>query len=193
MKIPFNKPFIVGKELEYISRAVKEYGHLSGDGTYTKLCHTWLEERLSCHRALLTHSCTASLEMAAILCDIRPGDEVIMPSFTFVSTANAFVLRGAVPVFVDIREDTLNIDEALIRKAVTPRTRAIVAMHYGGVACNMSEIMAIADEFKLRVIEDAAQALLSTYQGRYLGTIGHLGTLSFHETKNIISGEGGRF
>ena len=191
MKIPFNKPFIVGKELEYISRAVKDEGHLSGDGIYTRLCHEWLEKRLGCPRALLTHSCTAALEMAAILCDIRPGDEVIMPSFTFVSTANAFVLRGAVPVFVDIRKDTLNIDETLIPGAVTPRTRAIVAMHYAGTACNMTELMRIANEYDLYLIEDAAQAMLSSYKGRYLGTMGHMGCLSFHETKNIISGEGG--
>ena len=191
MKIPFNKPFIAGKELEYISRAVTEEGRISGDGIYTRLCHEWLEKRLGCPRALLTHSCTAALEMAAILCDIRPGDEVIMPSFTFVSTANAFVLRGAVPVFVDIRKDTLNIDETLVPGAVTPRTRAIVAMHYAGTACNMTDLSRIADEHDLYLIEDAAQAMLSSYKGRYLGTIGHMGCLSFHETKNIISGEGG--
>ncbi|MBE0556176.1 MAG: dTDP-4-amino-4,6-dideoxygalactose transaminase [Proteobacteria bacterium] len=191
MKIPFNKPFIAGKELEYISRAVTEEGRISGDGVYTRLCHEWLEKKLGCPRALLTHSCTAALEMAAILCDVRPGDEVIMPSFTFVSTANAFVLRGAVPVFVDIRKDTLNIDETLIPGAVTPRTRAIVAMHYAGTACNMTELTRIADEHDLYLIEDAAQAMLSSYKGRYLGTIGDMGCLSFHETKNIISGEGG--
>lgn len=188
--IPFNRPFIAGKELYYISRAVIE-GRLSGDGSYTQKCHAWLEQTLSCKRAFLTHSCTAALEMAAILCDIKPGDEVIMPSFTFVSTANAFVLRGGIPVFVDIRPDTLNMDEKLIQKAVTDRTRAIVPVHYAGVACAMDEIMDLADRYKLWVIEDAAQALLSTHNGKHLGTIGHLGCLSFHETKSIISGEGG--
>ncbi len=165
--------------------------HLSGDGPFTKRCHAWLERTLGCGRALLTHSCTAALEMAAILCDIRPGDEVILPSFTFVSTANAFVLRGACPVFVDIRPDTLNMDERGIQEAITSKTRAIVPMHYAGAPCAMGPIMEIAERKKLWVIEDAAQALLSTYQGRFLGTIGHLGCLSFHETKNIISGEGG--
>jgi dTDP-4-amino-4,6-dideoxygalactose transaminase len=165
--------------------------HLSGDGPFTKRCHAWLEQTLGCARALLTHSCTAALEMAAILCDIRPGDEVIMPSFTFVSTANAFVLRGACPVFVDIRPDTLNLDERRIEEAITPRTRAVVPMHYAGGACAMDEIMDIARRGGLWVVEDAAQALLSTYKDRFLGTVGHLGCLSFHETKNIISGEGG--
>lgn len=190
MKIPFNKPFIVGEELENIRRAV-EQGQLSGDGPYTKLCHQWFEERLGCAKALLTHSCTAALEMAAMLCDIGPGDEVIMPSYTFVSTANAFVLRGGVPVFVDIRRDTLNLDESLVEEAVTPRTRAIVPVHYAGVACEMDAILDIARRRGLRVVEDAAQALLSEYRGRPAGAIGHLGCLSFHETKNIISGEGG--
>jgi len=188
--IPFNKPFIIGHELDYIAKAVAQ-GHLSGDGSYTKLSNRWLEEKLGCQKALLTHSCTAALEMAGILCNIQPGDEVILPSYTFVSTANAFVLRGAVPVFVDIRSDTLNIDETLIEAAITPRTRAIVPVHYAGVACEMDTIMAIAERHDLLVIEDAAQALLSTYKGRALGTIGHFGCLSFHETKNIISGEGG--
>jgi dTDP-4-amino-4,6-dideoxygalactose transaminase len=165
--------------------------HLSGDGPFTKRCHAWLERTLGCGKALLTHSCTAALEMAALVCDIRPGDEVIMPSFTFVSTANAFVLRGACPVFVDIRPDTLNMDEGKIEKAITARTRAVVPMHYAGGPCAMDVIMEIAERRGLRVIEDAAQALLSTHQGRFLGTIGHLGCLSFHETKNIISGEGG--
>ena len=190
-RIPFNKPFIVGKELYYISQSVLVESHLSGEGSFTRLCHKWLEERLGCAKALLTHSCTAALEMAAILCDLKPGDEVIMPSFTFVSTANAFVMRGAVPVFVDIRPDTLNIDEKLIKPAITSKTKAIVPMHYAGVACAMDEIMKIAKEPELWVIEDAAQALLSTYKDRFLGTIGHFGCLSFHETKNIISGEGG--
>ena len=188
--IPFNKPFIIGRELALIADAVSR-GHLSGDGHYTKLCHRWFEEKLQCRKALLTHSCTAALEMAAILCDIQQGDEVILPSYTFVSTANAFVLRGAVPVFVDIRRDTLNIDEKLIESAITSKTRAIVPVHYAGVACEMDIIMDIAQRHKLLVVEDAAQALLSTYKGRALGTIGHFGCLSFHETKNIISGEGG--
>ena len=190
MKIPFNKPTAVGSELANIADAVAR-GHLSGNGYYTKRCQQWLEERLGCPRALLTHSCTAALEMAALLCDIAPGDEVIMPSYTFVSTASAFVLRGAVPVFVDIRPDTFNIDESQIEAAITPRTKAIVVVHYGGVACEMDEILAIAQRHALLVIEDAAQALLGTYKGRNLGTLGHLGCLSFHETKNLISGEGG--
>ena len=188
--IPFNKPFIIGRELSLIADAVAQ-GHLSGDGAYTKLCHRWFEEKLGCRKALLTHSCTGALEMAAILCDIQPGDEVILPSYTFVSTANAFVLRGAVPVFVDIRPDTLNIDENLIEAAITARTRAIVPVHYAGVPCEMDRIMDIAARHNLLVVEDAAQALLSTYKGRALGSIGHFGCLSFHETKNIISGEGG--
>ena len=190
IKIPFNKPFIVGKELYNIAQAVVE-SHLSGDGPFTEQCHKWFEDRLGCAKALLTHSCTGALEMAAMLCSIGPGDEIIMPSFTFVSTANAFVLRGGVPVFVDIREDTLNIDETLIEQAITPRTKAIVPVHYAGVSCAMDEIMKIAEEYNLLVVEDAAQALLSTYKDRFLGTIGHFGCLSFHETKNIISGEGG--
>lgn len=190
-RVPFNRPFIVGKELYNIAQAVMVESHLSGDGPFTKRCQKWLEEQLGCEKSLLTHSCTAALEMAAILCDLQPGDEVIMPSFTFVSTANAFALRGATPVFVDIRPDTLNIDEKLIPYAITDRTKAIVPVHYAGVACAMDEIMDIAEKYKLWVIEDAAQALLSTYKGRFLGTIGHFGCLSFHETKNIISGEGG--
>jgi dTDP-4-amino-4,6-dideoxygalactose transaminase len=190
-RIPFNKPFIAGKELHYIAQAVMVSAHLSGDGPFTKQCHTWLERSLGCTRALLTHSCTAALEMAAILCDIQAGDEVIVPSFTFVSTANAFVLRGARPVFVDIRSDTLNMDERQLERAITPKTKAIVPMHYAGGPCAMDAIMEIADPNGLWVVEDAAQALLSTYRGRFLGTIGHLGCLSFHETKNIISGEGG--
>ena len=188
--IPFNKPFIIGRELALIADAVAQ-GHLSGDGAYTKLCHRWFEDKLGCRKALLTHSCTGALEMAAILCDIQPGDEVILPSYTFVSTANAFVLRGAVPVFVDIRPDTLNIDEKLIEPAITARTRAIVPVHYAGVPCEMDAIMDIAQRHELLVVEDAAQALLSTYKGKALGSIGHFGCLSFHETKNIISGEGG--
>ena len=190
MKIPFNKPFTIGAELENIAAAVRA-GHLSGDGPFSQRCHRWLEERLGVRRALLTHSCTAALEMAAILCDLEPGDEVIMPSFTFVSTANAFVLRGAVPVFVDIRDDTFNLDERLVGAAVTPRTRAIVPVHYAGVACEMDAIMDLARQRSLLVVEDAAQGILAEYRGRKLGAIGHLGCLSFHETKNVISGEGG--
>lgn len=189
--IPFNKPFIAGKELFYIAQAVIENRHTAGDGPFTKKCNVWLEKRLGCCKALLTHSCTAALEMAAILAGIQPGDEIIMPSFTFVSTANAFVLRGAVPVFVDIRPDTMNINDALIEKAITSRTRAIVPVHYAGVPCQMDAIMEIAYRKKILVIEDAAQALLSQYKDRYLGTIGQMGCLSFHETKNLISGEGG--
>ncbi len=190
IRIPFNKPYMTGRELWYIAQAHAN-GHLAGDGTFTKKCHTWLEARTGAHKALLTHSCTAALEMAAILADIEPGDEVIMPSFTFVSTANAFVLRGGVPVFVDIRPDTRNIDEAKIEAAVTQRTKAIVPVHYAGVACEMDAIMDIAQRRGLLVIEDAAQGIMSTYKGKPLGTIGHLGAYSFHETKNIISGEGG--
>jgi len=188
--IPFNKPFMTGRELWYIAQAHTN-GHLSGDGVFTKKCHAWLESNANCKRALLTHSCTAALEMAALLADLGPGDEVIMPSYTFVSTANAFVLRGAVPVFVDIRPDTLNIDETKIEAAITPRTRAIVPVHYAGIACEMDTIMDIARRHNLIVIEDAAQGIMSTYKGKALGSIGHLGAFSFHETKNIISGEGG--
>lgn len=190
MKIPFNKPAAVGAELDNMADVLAR-GHLSGDGHYTKRCHQWLEQRLGCVRALLTHSCTGALDMAAILCDLAPGDEVIMPSYTFVSTANAFVLRGAVPVFVDIRADTINIDERLIAAAITPRTKAIAVVHYAGVACEMDAIMALAQRHDLLVVEDAAQALLATYKNRNLGTVGHLGCISFHETKNLISGEGG--
>jgi len=189
-KIPFNRPYLTGRELSYIAEAHMN-GQLAGDGQFTKRCQKWLEELGDTHKALLTHSCTAALEMAAILCDLKPGDEVIMPSYTFVSTANAFVLRGAVPVFVDIRIDTLNIDETKIEAAITPRTKAIVPVHYAGVACEMDTIMDIAKRHGLYVIEDAAQACLSTYKDRQLGTIGDLGCFSFHETKNIISGEGG--
>jgi dTDP-4-amino-4,6-dideoxygalactose transaminase len=181
---------MTGRELSYIAEAHSK-GHLSGDGAFTKRCHAWLEELTGASRALLTHSCTAALEMSALLLDLQPGDEVIVPSFTFVSTASAFALRGAVPVFVDIREDTLNIDERLIEAAITPRTRAICVVHYAGVACEMDAIMDIASRNGLNVVEDAAQAIMSTYKGRPLGTIGDFGTLSFHETKNIISGEGG--
>ena len=190
MRIPFNRPHLTGREFTYISEAV-EGGQLAGNGPFTQRCHTWLEHELGYARALLTHSCTAALEMAALLLDPAPGDEIIMPSFTFVSTANAFVLRGARPVFVDIRPDTLNIDESLIEAAITERTRAIVPVHYGGVACDMDRIMEIARRHDLVVIEDAAQSFLARYRGRPLGSIGHLAALSFHETKNVISGEGG--
>lgn len=190
MRIPFNKPYMTGKELYYIAEA--KFGNmLAGDGPFTKRCHQWLELQTGSAKALLTHSCTAALEMAALLLDIQPGDEIIMPSFTFVSTANAFVLRGGVPVFIDIREDTLNIDERLIEAAITPRTKAIVPVHYAGVACEMDSILEIARRHNLRVVEDAAQGVMATYKGRALGSIGDLGTYSFHETKNVISGEGG--
>jgi dTDP-4-amino-4,6-dideoxygalactose transaminase len=188
--IPFNVPPLNGRELEYLKEALQNR-HISGDGPFTKRCHKWLEENLKTSKALLTHSCTAALEMAALLFDLGPGDEVIMPSYTFVSTANAVVLRGATPVFVDIRPDTLNIDETKIEAAITPRTKAIFPVHYAGVACEMDTIMAIATRHGLLVAEDAAQCLGASYKGRALGTIGHLGALSFHETKNVVSGEGG--
>ena len=189
-KIPFNKPYMVGKELWYIAKA-HHAGHLAGAGEFTLRCQRWLENTTGARKALLTHSCTAALEMAAVISDIQPGDEIIMPSYTFVSTASAFVMRGGVPVFVDVREDTLNIDERLIEGAITPRTKAIVPVHYAGVGCEMDVIMAIAEKYNLLVIEDAAQGVMASYKGRALGTIGHLGAVSFHETKNIISGEGG--
>jgi dTDP-4-amino-4,6-dideoxygalactose transaminase len=188
--IPFNKPYMTGKELAYIAEAHFN-NMLAGDGPFTKRCHQWLELNAASKKVLLTHSCTAALEMAAILADIQPGDEVIMPSYTFVSTANAFVLRGGVPVFVDIRPDTLNIDETLIEAAITTRTKAIVPVHYAGVICEMDTIMEIANRHNLLVIEDAAQGIMSTYKARAAGSIGHLGAYSFHETKNVISGEGG--
>jgi dTDP-4-amino-4,6-dideoxygalactose transaminase len=189
-KIPFNRPYMTGKEFYFIEQA-KLGNVLAGDGPFTKKCHRWLEETTGSVKALLTHSCTAALEMTALLLDIQPGDEVIMPSYTFVSTANAFVLRGAVPVFVDIREDTLNLDERLIEAAITPRTKAIVPVHYAGVACEMDTIMDIARRRGLKVVEDAAQGVMASYKGRALGSIGDLGAFSFHETKNVISGEGG--
>ena len=189
-RIPFNRPFVVSKEFEYIQQAIAN-GHLSGNGPFTNKCQAWLEERVSCDKALLTHSCTAALEMAAILADIQPGDEIIMPSFTFVSTANAFVLRGGVPVFVDIRPDTLNLDETKLEAAITLCTKAIVPVHYAGVGCEMEVIMAVAEKHRLWVIEDAAQGMMSTYHERPLGSMGHLAATSFHETKNVISGEGG--
>lgn len=190
MAIPFNKPYMTGKELWNVAQAHAN-GHLAGDGAFTKRCSSWLEARTGAAKALLTHSCTAGLEMAALLAGLEPGDEVIMPSYTFVSTANAFVLRGAVPVFVDIRPDTLNIDEKLIEAALTPRTRAIVPVHYAGVGCEMDPIMDLARAHNLLVIEDAAQGVMASYKGRALGSIGDMAALSFHETKNIISGEGG--
>ncbi len=188
--IPFNWPHMTGKELYYIAEAHFN-GRLAGDGPFTKNCQKWFEEKTGSPRTLLTHSCTAALEIAALLLDLKPGDEVIMPSYTFVSTANAFVLRGAVPVFVDVREDTLNIDESLIEQAISPKTRAIVPVHYAGVACEMDAIMEIGARRGLRVVEDAAHGVMATYKGRALGSIGDLGAYSFHETKNLISGEGG--
>jgi len=188
---PFNKPPNTGNEEQYVLKAIKS-SKISGDGAYTQQCHHWFEESLPCKKALLTTSCTHALEMAAILLNIQEGDEVIMPSYTFVSTANAFVLRGAKIVFVDIRKDTMNIDEAKIEQAITARTKAIVPVHYAGIACEMDTIMAIAQKHMLYVVEDAAQGMMSEYKGRALGTIGHLGTYSFHETKNYTSaGEGG--
>ena len=188
--INFNVPPYVEKALDYIEECAKNQ-KICGDGAYTKKCSEWIEERTGTAKCLLTTSCTHATELAALLSDIKPGDEVIMPAYTFVSTADAFVLRGAVPVFVDIRPDTMNIDEKLIEAAVTDRTRAIVPVHYAGVACEMDTIMDIAARHKLSVIEDAAQAILSTYKGRPLGTIGNFGCYSFHETKNYSMGEGG--
>jgi dTDP-4-amino-4,6-dideoxygalactose transaminase len=188
---PFNRPPLTGNEEKYILESINS-PKISGDGEFTKKCTQWFEEKLQCKKALLTPSCTHALEMAAILLDIKEGDEIIMPSYTFVSTANAFVLRGAKIVFVDIRPDTMNIDETKIEQAITNKTKAIVPVHYAGVACEMDTIMDIANRHNLFVIEDAAQAIMSTYKGKTLGTIGHMGTFSFHETKNITSaGEGG--
>lgn len=188
--IPFNKIYLAGKEFDYIKQACTN-NKLSGGGWFSQGCQKWLENKVGCYKALLTASCTAALEMAAILIDTQPGDEIIMPSFTFVSTANAFVLRGGVPVFVDIRSDTLNIDEAKIEAAITSKTKAIVPVHYAGVGCEMDTIMDIAKRYGLYVIEDAAQGLMSGYKGKALGGIGHLGAYSFHDTKNIVAGEGG--
>lgn len=188
--IPFNRPHMTGRELHYISQAHLA-GRLSGDGAFTNRCHNWLCENTDAPAALLTNSCTAALEMAAILADIKPGDEVILPSYTFVSTANAFVLRGAVPVLLDIREDTLNLDERLIEAAITPRTKAISPVHYAGVGCEMDFICELAKDRDLLVIEDAAQGIMAKYRGKPLGSLGDLGAYSFHETKNVISGEGG--
>jgi dTDP-4-amino-4,6-dideoxygalactose transaminase len=188
--IPFNKPFIAGKELYYIAQAVV-FGNIAGDGYFTQKCCQILEERFGIYKVLMTPSCTAALEMAAILCDLGPGDEIILPSFTFVSTVNAVVRLGAKPMFIDIRPDTLNLDERLIEEAITPETKAIFPVHYAGVACEMDAIMTIAEKHDLLVVEDAAQGVNAFYKERALGSIGHLGTYSFHETKNYISGEGG--
>jgi dTDP-4-amino-4,6-dideoxygalactose transaminase len=189
--IPFNKPTLTGDEFAYISMAIKNDMHISGDGSYTKKCHALLEQMLGVPKALLTTSCTHALEMSAILLDIEPGDEVIVPSFTFVSTVNAFVLRGATPIFADVRPDTLNLDETRLEALITPRTRAIVPVHYAGVACEMDEIMAIAARHGVAVVEDNAHALLARYKGQYTGTFGAMATQSFHETKNFTCGEGG--
>jgi dTDP-4-amino-4,6-dideoxygalactose transaminase len=188
--IPFNRPVLAGKEIEYIREAI-ENGHLAGDGAFTERCQHWLADFIGARAVLLTHSCTAALEMAALLIRIEPGDEVIMPSYTFVSTANAVVLRGGVPVFVDIRPDTLNIDEELIEAAITPRTKAIFPIHYAGVPAEMDRINELAELHSLFVVEDAAQAIGSKYKERSAGSLGHLAAFSFHETKNIVTGEGG--
>ena len=188
--IPFNQPYLTGNELDYIKKAHTR-GQLAGDGHFNAVCQSWLEYSIRCKKALLTHSCTAALEIAAILINAKPGEEVIMPSYTFVSTANAFVLRGLIPVFVDIRPDTLNLDENLIEKAITHKTKAIVPVHYAGVPCEMDKILHIAGKHDLIVIEDTAQGICAEYKSKPLGSIGDIGCLSFHETKNIISGEGG--
>ncbi len=188
--IPFNRPCLLGNELTYITDVIQK-GHAAGDGTYTKKCHALLEENLGVLKALLTTSCTHALEMAALLLDIQPGDEVIVPDFTFVSTVNAFVLRGARPVFADIRPDTLNLDEAQLERLITPRTRAIVPVHYAGVGCEMDAILELAGRHGIAVVEDNAHGLFGKYKGRYLGTFGCLATQSFHETKNFTCGEGG--
>ena len=190
MKIPFNRPHVTGKEFDYIQQAINN-GHLSGNGEFTKKCQAWLETQITCKKALLTHSCTGALEMSAILADTQPGNEIIMPSYTFVSTANAFVLQRGTPVFVDIRPDTLNLDETKIEPAITEKTKAIVVVHYAGVACEMDKIQALANKYNLMLIEDAAQAVHSFYKGQPLGSFGDLAAVSFHETKNVISGEGG--
>jgi dTDP-4-amino-4,6-dideoxygalactose transaminase len=190
LDIPFNHPYETGREFQYIREAIEGL-QLSGNGPFGKRCSRWLEQRTGCVKALLTHSCTGALELAAILAEVSAGDEVIMPSFTFPSTANAFVLRGAVPVFVDIRADTFNLDESLVEGAVTSRTRAIVPVHYAGVACEMDELERTAKRHNLLLIEDAAQAILARYRDRPLGSIGRLGAVSFHETKNLLCGEGG--
>jgi dTDP-4-amino-4,6-dideoxygalactose transaminase len=189
-KIPFNKPFLAGKELYYIAQSVLS-GHTAGDGAFTKKCQTLMEEKFQAKKILLTQSCTAALEMAAILCEVGPGDEVILPSFTFVSTANAFYLRGAKLVFVDIQKDTLNMDVSKINEVINENTKVIVPVHYAGIGCDMNSILEIASRHHVRVVEDAAQGVNAKYQGKFLGTIGDIGTYSFHETKNYICGEGG--
>ena len=191
MRISFNRPPFVGKETEYIKEAVEKNAMICGDGPFTKKCSQWMKDRFQTKNVLLTTSCTHALEMAAFLADIQPGDEVIMPSYTFVSTADAFVLRGATCVFVDIRPDTMNIDETKIEEAITEKTKAIVPVHYAGVSCAMDEIMAIAKKYNLKVVEDAAQGVNAFYKGKALGTIGDFGCYSFHETKNYSMGEGG--
>ena len=190
MKINFNVPPFTGKEYEYIKQAV-DAQKICGDGQFTRKCNTWIEENTGCSKALLTTSCTHATELTALLADIKPGDEVIMPSYTFCSTADAFVLRGATVVFVDVRPDTMNMDENLIEDAITDKTKAIVPVHYAGVACEMDKIMDIASKHDLLVIEDAAQGIMSTYKGKALGAIGDFGCFSFHETKNFSMGEGG--
>src|SRR5919107_2842271 len=190
IKVDFNRPVVMGKEFEYMQQAV-ENGHISGDGPFTKKCHTFFEEQFGVAKALLTTSCTHALEMSALLLDIQPGDEVIIPDFTFVSTVNAFVLRGAKPVFLDVRPDTLNLDESRLEAAITPHTKAIVPVHYAGVGCEMDSIMDIARRYNIAVVEDNAHGLFGKYRGKYLGTFGCMASQSFHETKNFTSGEGG--
>jgi dTDP-4-amino-4,6-dideoxygalactose transaminase len=190
MKIRFSQPVIVGRELEYLREAL-EQRHLSSDGAFTHRCEAWLAAQMNATRTHLTHSATAGLELAALLAELGPGDEAIMPAFTFVSCANAVALRGATPVFADIRPDTLNLDPKEVARAITPRTRAIIAVHYAGVPCDMADVMALAEQHGLVVIEDAAQALMSSYRQKPAGALGHLGVISFHDTKNVISGEGG--
>src|SRR5581483_907731 len=189
-RIPFNKPGLTGNELRYVADAIT-LGHTAGDGSFTQKCHELLQRFLGCPRALLTTSCTHALEMVAVLLDIHAGDEVIVPAFTFVSSVNAFVLRGATPVFIDIRPDTLNVDERQLESLITPRTRAVVAVHYSGVGCEMDAMLNVASRHGVSIAEDNAHGLFAKYKGRYLGTFGALATQSFHETKNIICGEGG--
>jgi dTDP-4-amino-4,6-dideoxygalactose transaminase len=189
--IPFNIPPYLGSELDYIKLVVETEKKICGDGLFTKKCHLWFEQKMLCQKSLLTTSCTHALEMAAILCNINIGDEVIAPSYTFVSTVNAFVLRGATIKFIDIRPETMNINEDLIEEAITNKTKVIIPVHYAGVSCNMTKILSLASHYNLKVVEDAAQGVMATYKGKYLGTIGDFGTYSFHETKNYSCGEGG--
>jgi len=189
-RIPFNKPSLAGNENRYIAEAIQR-GHISGDGHFTKRCHAILEETLGVHKALLTTNCTHALEMSAFLLDLQPGDEVIVPSFAFVTTANAYAVRGAKPVFVDVRPDTLNLDEKQVERAITPRTKAIIALHYAGIACEMDALLALAKKRGIEIVEDNAHGLYGKYKSRWLGTLGALGTQSFHETKNFSCGEGG--